>query len=92
MITSDPRKTEIFQIATQQLRNIFNEMLKRCTRSRWWLTFGYFAMMAAAMPINDAPWYQATLFIIGSLFALVAAVISLRKPAVYDKPHSVPKE
>lgn len=100
MITSDPRKSEIYRTATLQLRNIltqqlrdyFIKLLKRCERSRWWLTFGYFAMMGAAMPINDAPWYQAMLFMIGGLFALVAAVISLRKPAANDKLHSVPKE
>lgn len=100
MITSDPRKSEIYRSTTQQLRNIltqqlrdqFMKLLKRCERSRWWLTFGYFSMMGAAMPINDTPWYQAMLFMIGGLFALVAAGISLRKPVASDKVHSVSKE
>lgn len=100
MITSDPRKSEIYRLATQQLRNLmtqqlrdqFIKLLKRCERSRWWLTFGYFSMMGAAMPISDTPWYQAMLFIIGGLFALVAAGISLRRPAASDKLHSLPKE
>lgn len=100
MITSDPRKSEIYRSTTQQLRNIlaqqlrdsFIKLLKRCERSRWWLTFGYFSMMGSAMPINDAPWYQAVLFMIGCLCALFAARISLARSVATDKLHSVPKE
>ncbi len=100
MITSDPRKSEIYRSTTlqlgnilaQQLRDSFIKLLKKCERSRWWLTFGYVAMMAAASPINDTTWYQVVLFMIGCLCALVAARISLAKPAAADKLHSVPKE
>lgn len=93
MITSDSRKSDVYREATQQLRNIFSsEVLSRYSRSRWWLTYGYCAMMAAASPINKTTWYQVVLFAVGSLCALIAARIASSKSASSRMLRSVPKE
>jgi hypothetical protein len=82
MITSDSRKTDAYREATQQLRNVFDRAtLSPCLASRWWLTLGFFAMTAAALSVQDPPLQLILLFLLGNVFALVAAIVGWKKTA-----------
>lgn len=80
MITSDPEHQRIVHEATLQLRNVFDvHLVQRYDRSRWLLTFGYFCLMAAALPLLGVNWFSSVLYFVGCAFGLAAARAAWRQ-------------
>lgn len=82
MITSDPEQQRILHETTLQLRNVFDvQLVRKYDRSRWFLTFGYLCLMAAAIPGIGVNWWQSLLFFLGCAWGLAAAWAGwLRRP------------
>lgn len=72
MMQSSPANAEILRVATQQLRNVMQDLDARSQVSRWWLIVGYVALMGASMPGVEAELIQVPLYFAGCVCGLLA--------------------